>query len=178
MPKLKPLRDYSEHDVLPFYAYSGNFPVAQGTFVKIQGSGYVGQDLDIIGTAGASYNNVVSDRWGVNPKVSVVNATGDKVVGMLLYDGKELDENGEQLKFNPRKAREMNVFLSGWAAPIVTEGVFHYSGISGTFSAGDSLYVSVTDGGLTTSGPASLKVAQALGGANANGFALIRVSIP
>lgn len=86
---------------------------------------------------------------------------------MLLYSVKEEDENGEKLKFNPRKAAEMEVVLSGQAVPVVTKGVFLYSGatiVGQTLGAGVPLY-SDANGLLTTGkgGNDQKVVAQALG---------------
>lgn len=178
MPDLKPLRSYDEHEVLPFYAYSGSYPVKKGTFVKIPaGSGFMGQDLDIIGAAGATYVGVESPRWGLQSVVQSVSSTGDYVLGMLLYDGKETDENGEQLKFRPRKQTEMQVFLSGQAAPIVTKGEFLYSGISGTVVPNAPLYFDPLTAGLMTVGVANNLVGKALGNKNAEGFAYVKIDL-
>lgn len=177
MPNLLTLRDVSEHDVLPFFTWSGSMPVPKGTFVKIVGSGMVNQNLALNGAVGASYAGVYSERWTVRPQVATVTSTGDKVIGFLLYDGKELDENGEQLKFHPRKAAEMQVFTSGQPVPIATRGLIHYSGVSGTPTAGDDAYFNINDGSLTTAGIANTKVGKFVGAKDANGWAYVKVDI-
>lgn len=174
MPKLLPLRDYSEHEVVPFFGFSGALPVNGGTFVKIVGSGFVGQDLALISDAGAAYQGTYSKRWGVQPQVATVASTGDYVYGMLLYDGREVDENGEQLKYRPRKAAELNVWISGQAAPIVREGRFRYSGITSNPTGGAPAY-SDGAGGLTTSGPSLAKVGTFLGPKDSNGWAFVEI---
>ena len=44
---------------------------------------------------------------------------------------RELDENGERLIHNPRKAAEMGVVVKGQAVPILTRGVLHVTGLNG-----------------------------------------------
>ena len=58
----------------------------------------------------------------------VLERTKDVPLGMLLYDVREDDENGEKLIFNPRKAAENDYVISGQAVPILTRGIVLYSG--------------------------------------------------
>lgn len=180
MPTLKPHRDYSEHDVIPFFGWSGTFPVNKGTIVKVVGSGFLGQDIALGGAVGYSPAGVLSERWVTVPQVAAVSSASDSPVGLLLYDGREVDENGEQLKYRPRKAAEMQVFISGQNAPIVSEGLFFYSGISGNVAVGDNAYAStLVPGELTnwTGSNAGLKVGKFLSVKDSNGFALLKLSI-
>ena len=134
---LKPFRQYSEQDVVNLYSYSGDSSlVRKGLVVKIMGDGFApdttsnGYDVNArLGDVGAAYNNVVSQRYGATPKVGLPNS-GDRVLGLTLMDIRETDENGEKLIFNPRKAAEMNVVVSGQAIPILTKGVVMYSGVT------------------------------------------------
>lgn len=131
MPTLKPFRDYDEKDVINLYAFSGSIPTNKGTLVKVAGEGFRNdlEPIEMLGNMGDfSVNNWVGQRYGVFPKVVEANP-GDTPVGMLLFDVKELDENGMPLKYNPRKAAEMEVAISGQAVPIVTRGIFLYSGV-------------------------------------------------
>ena len=180
MPTFKPFNQVDEYDVINLFAYTGSFPVNKGTFVKPAGSGWMPSlDIEMMGSVGASYGNTVSQRYGTAAKVGPVTSSGDKTIGMLLYDGRETDENGEKLIFNPRKQAEMEVFVSGNTAPIVAKGTFLYSGIVGTVIPGDFAYlandgsISVTGGGTTT----ATKVGQFLGGKNAEGFALVKIDV-
>ncbi len=177
MPTLRPLNDINEHDVLPFYTWSGNLPVNKGTFVKIVGSGLVNQNIQLAGAIGSTYNNVVSERWTVVPQVATVTSTGDRPIGLLLYDGRMVDENGENLLFRPRKAAEMQCFVSGQAVPVATRGVFQYSGVSGTPTAGGTAYFNINDGSLTTEGRPEQTVGRFLGGKDANGVAVVRIDL-
>jgi len=136
---LRPFRQYNENDVVNLYAYSGDSTlVTKGLVVKIMGDGFApdttsnGYDVNArLGDVGASYNNVVSQRYGATPKVGAA-ASGDRALGLTLMDIRELDENGEKLIFNPRKAAEMNVVVSGQTVPILTKGIVMYSGVTVT----------------------------------------------
>ena len=152
MPNLRPFRDYDEHDVVNLFSYSGTLPVNKGTIVKIVGNGWKNTDeIELLGSPGNAFGNTVAERYGVAAKVADA-ASGDTAFGMLLYDVKETDENGEKLIFNPRKAAEMNVAISGQAVPVLTKGVVLYSGVAGSPTAGGAAYwngseVSSVDGG-------------------------------
>ena len=101
--KLGQFRDYDEHDVINLFtlnedAIGTDGGVTNGHFVKIStASGWMNTDeLQMIGAAGQDYNNTESQRYGVNAKVVLADAN-DPVLGMMLYDCKETDENGEKL---------------------------------------------------------------------------------
>ena len=136
---LRPFRDYSEHEVLNLFAFSGAAESAavmatRGLAVKLSAEGFTtgptsssaNQPIDFLGDVGAAFPLSFSPRFGVRPKVTL--ATSGDVLGLTLMDVRELDENGEKLIFNPRKAAEMNVVISGQAVPVLTRGVVYYSG--------------------------------------------------
>jgi len=157
---LKPFRDYSEHEVLNLFAFSGTAESAavmatRGAAVKISAEGFTtgpsnssaNQPTDFLGDVGAAFPLSNSQRFGVRPKVTL--ATSGDVLGLTLMDVRELDENGEKLIFNPRKAAEMNVVVSGQAVPVLTRGVVLYSGSAITnATAGQFAVVSGTAGDL------------------------------
>ena len=158
---LRPFRDYSEKDVINLFSVSGapidttyNIIATKGSLVKVVGSGFQNdQDPEVLlGNYGLfNTNNFVGQRYGVPSQVALANS-GDFAIGMLLFDVRELDENGEFLKYRPQKAAEMEAVLSGQSAPIVTKGRFLVSGIqTGTtaIAAGGAVYVG-TNGGLAT----------------------------
>ena len=128
MPKLAPFRQVSEYDVINLFAHATAVDLARGTLVK-PSVGWKNTDEPVAeaGGPGAAYANTVSNRYATTAKVATAG-TGDAPLGMTLYDIKETDENGEKLIFNPRKAAEMQVVLSGQTVPIVTRGMFLYSG--------------------------------------------------
>ena len=165
--KLLPFRDYDEHEVINLFKYAGTIPVDQGTIVSISEGWTQSQNTELLGAVGKSYNNTVSDRYGVTASVNAAGTGDANPLGMLLHSVKEEDENGEKLIYNPRKVAEMEVVLSGQAVPIVSRGVFLYSGSAiqaQTVTAGQKLY-SAADGLLTTGNHlgAQVPVAQALG---------------
>lgn len=185
MPNLGNFRQYAETDVIQLYKYAGSYPVNAGTFVKL-GSGWLSDnpaiDIDTVATVGESYAGTTSTRWGLNSFCLPVTSSGDATIGMLLYNGRETDENGEKYLYNPRKAAENSVFISGQAAPIVTRGVFLYSGVVGTVTAGGYAYLDVTAAINTSSGAAgtvigATKIGQILGATDSNGFTLVRIDV-
>lgn len=172
---LRPFRDYSEKDVLNLFSYSGapidttyNILATKGTLVKIVGQGFRNdvENLQMIGAFGTfTVNNFVAQRYGTVPAVTVVTpADANAPLGMTLFDTRELDENQLPLKYNPRKAAEMEAVISGQTVPIVTKGTFLYSGVvvSGgvAVAAGAPAYAGV-NGVIATSG--TYKVGKFLG---------------
>ena len=157
MPTLRPFRDYDEKDVINLFSYSGSIPVTKGTLVKPVGDGFspTNEPIEMLGSYGDfTVNNFVAQRYGVKAKVATANST-DKPLGFLLFDVRELDENNIPLKYNPRKAAEMEAAISGQGVPIVTRGTFLYSGVvvSGGVAVTAGADAFVGDGGIiTTSG--------------------------
>ena len=178
---LRPFRDYDEKDVINLYHFSGSIPATKGLMVKIQGNGWVSSDeIAMLGSVDSSYSNTVSERYGVEAAVTTAGAA-DSPMGMMLYDVKETDENGEALKFNPRKAAEMDIALSGQAVPIVSRGTFLYSGTqlaSDAPTAGQDLYCGA-NGEIITGNPgsANTKVGRALGTKDSDGVILIHLDM-
>lgn len=178
---IRPFRDYSEHEVINLFALQGESN--KGTFVTAVGNGFnlsaqsaFDNNSFIDGTVSARFNvasKVVAAPSGTAPAL---------VLGMTLKDVKSLDENGYPLKFEPRKAAERDVVISGEAVPVVKRGVFLYSGVSeagGTCGFGSGLAISdANDGSLKVVAPGSaLAVAKALGPKDANGFVLIDIKL-
>lgn len=179
---LKPFRDYDEHEVLNLFAFSGTIPVTKGHVVKIVDDGWHndGDHWQMLGAPGGGLapDNTVSQRYGVTSQVALANAdAGENPVGILLYDVKEEDENGEKLIYNPRKAAEMEVALSGQAVPILTRGIVLYDGsvLGGqTVVPGAAVY-SDADGELTNVAGSAQAVGIALGSADGDGNVLVKV---
>jgi hypothetical protein len=157
MATLRPFRDYDEKDVINLYTVTGavvdstyQIVATKGSLVKIAGDGFRvdTEPLEMLGNFGAfNVSNWVGQRYGVLPKVQVCNTpASDNPLGMLLFDVRELDENQLPLKYNPRKAAEMEAVISGQSVPIVTRGIFLYSGVRTSGS------VAVTAGGKAYAG--------------------------
>jgi hypothetical protein len=187
MPTLRPFRDYDEKNVINFYTLSGEtLPFNKGTLVKIQGTQGFRADLEPVEFLGSfgdfTVGNTVAQRYGATPKVTAAG-TGDNPIGMTLFDVREVDENGLPLKYNPRKAAEMEAVISGQVVPIVTKGTFLYSGVVGTITPGAPAYLGpngtiVTGiGTLTGSTPAPTKVGKFLGATGVDGSCLLWLNI-
>lgn len=174
---IKPFRDVSEHDVLNLFTYSGaSLPVTKGTFVRISSGWSSTVDPNsIAGSPGFTYGNSLSPRWSVPATVTSVSTWDEVPLGITLYDIREVDENGELLVFRPQKKDEMQCVLSGEAVPIVTKGMFLYSGVNGGAATGGSLAYSGPLNGLYTTGVNS--VGKFLGPVDSNGCVLLKLDL-
>jgi len=177
MATLRPFRDYDEKDVINLFSLQtgATLPVLKGTLVKLHTTGWQSdQELSLLGDAGTSVNNVTSQRYGVAANVDLCGA-GDTPLGMLLHDVRSTDENGELLKFNPRKAAEIEAVIEGQAVPIVTRGIFLMKDIDGTPTVGAKLYAGAS-GEITTTVGSNVEIGIALG-AETNDETLILLDI-
>ena len=183
---LKPFRIYDEHDVINLYTYSGAIGVSagdkipRGSLVKVvQGWDNTSEPVEMIGSPGASYDGTVSQRYGTVAKVALASS-GNVALGMMLHDIQEVDENGELLKFNPRKAAEMEVVISGQTVPVVTRGVFLYTGDTiGTVAYANTKLYTADDGEITTLNQDSANhlVGKSLGVSDVDGYLLIKLEL-
>mgnify|MGYP003636429329 FL=1 len=186
--RLKPFRDYSEHDVLNLFAFgdvdvilNASTVVYAGSAVKVKtGWSNTNEPQDMIGDVGAAYANTVSERYGVNADVQYTDGGADEAaLGITLYDVREFDENGEALKFNPRKQEELQCSLTGQAVPIATRGVFLMATGAWASSAGllqDNDVFATGNGQLTTQGTKAVnnRIGRTLGGPDADGSVLVK----
>ena len=188
--RLRPFRDYDEHDVLNLFAF-GDDAVSLGTtdvvyagsVVKIK-TGWKNDDetQDMIGNVGAGYDNTVSQRWGVTAEVEYCNGGAETPLGITLFDVREYDENEEALKFNPRKQDELQAVLTGQAVPVATKGTFLFAtgawvADGAAVTAGASIYAS-GDGQVTpTLASVNTKVGKALGGPDSDGAVLVKLEL-
>jgi hypothetical protein len=185
--KLRPFRDYSEHDVINLFAFGddaaalGTTDVIQaGSVVKVKTGWTNGAETEFLGDVGASFNNTVSQRYGVTAEVEYTDGGADEAaLGITLYDVREFDENGEALKFNPRKAAELQACLTGQAVPVATRGLFLMA--TGAFAGANSVAINMDvfatgNGQLTTVGnkDTNNRIGRTLGGPDADGSVLIR----
>jgi hypothetical protein len=197
---LRPFRDYDEHDVVNLFSYSGamenigaGIVLTKGAAVAVTSEGFTfgatsassDQATELLGSLGGTFPNAQSQRFGVRPKIGL--ATSGNVLGLTLLDIRELDENGEKLIFNPRKAAEMNVVVSGQAVPVLTKGLVLYSGTSiANATVGQIAVVSGTIGELAniqrnaanrgTATTPEVKVGTFLGNA-VNNTALLKIEL-
>lgn len=130
MALLKGFRDYSEHDVLNLFSYKGSLSavpgwghIPAGVLVELENGVVLNEgSVPVTEDLGYAYNNTVSARYGVSASVKVNDNSGSPL-GILLMDVREIDENGEKLIFNPRKAAEINAVVKGLPVPILTRGL-------------------------------------------------------
>ena len=180
MPNLLPFRDYDEHDVINLFAYDGT-SVNKGSLVKVMSTnGWEATDEMELGNPVSEtvYGNTVSQRYAIAALVNTA-ASGETPVGMLLYDVRETDENGEKLLYNPRKAAEMQVAISGQALPIATKGVFLVDGVDlnqNVLSAGAVAY-GHDSGCFSTDPHGTVAVGHFLGAQDANGNVLVKLNL-
>ena len=117
-----PLRDYSENDVVPFFALDRTG--LKGMPVSIQGSGfYSTQRLNIKQNLSdyAATVGVYSPRFEVVSKITPT-VSGNKPFGITLYDTREQNLWGESLLRDPVRQKEMLAVLSGEAVPVLRKG--------------------------------------------------------
>ena len=189
MATLRPFRDYSEHDVINLFAfdYSGT-DIDAGNLVQIKSAaGFsahdnLGQDATMLWD-NSGLTNIVSDRYSVNARVELAGS-GETPLGMMLYGCKEVDENGEKLIYNPHKAAEMQVTVSGQAVPVVTRGLFLVNNVDGTPTAGSLAYCggdAAGDGKISaTSGGSKVTIGRFLGpdtNADGTGDVLLKLEL-
>lgn len=178
---LRPFRDYNEKDVINLYSVSGavidstyQIIATKGSLVKVVNNGFqLDQDPEVmIGNMGLfNTNNFVGQRYGVPSQVALCGVS-DNPIGMTLFDVRELDENGEFLKYRPEKAAEMEAVLSGQAVPIVTNGRFVVSGIqTGTTAivANGNVYCAANGGFATSTAVTGAVIGRFLGSAGVTG---------
>ena len=183
---LRPFNDYDENNVINLFRFSGNVPAERGQFVTIIQDGWKNdQEIGLLGNAfGFSQNNVVAQRYGTVASVGFAG-TGDRPLGMMLYDTREVDENGEKLLYHPHKAAEMQAVVSGQNVPILTKGIVLLSGIEGNPVAGNLLFcsgvglLSINQGGdqITAANSIINKVGKALGRKDAQNYCLVKIEL-
>ena len=187
--RLRPFRDYSEHEVINLFAF-GDEAVAlgvsdvvyAGSCVKVK-TGWKNDDetQDMIGNVGASYNNTISQRWGVTAEVEYTDGGADEAaLGITLYDVREYDENQEALKFNPRKAAELQAVLTGQAVPVATRGLFLLA--TGAWAGANEVAINMDvfatgNGQITTVGAKATNnvIGRTLGGPDSDGSVLVKL---
>ena len=86
--RLMPFRDYDEHDVINLFAFgdtavvlNDSTTVEAGSVVKVKTGWKNTDETQLLTDVGASYNNVVSQRYGVSAEVEYHNGGSDACVG-------------------------------------------------------------------------------------------------
>ena len=179
MPTIKPLRVLNEYDVINWFKFnpSGVYPAVKGSLVKVLSGIMTDQNLQQLGDVGAAYANIVSQRYGVQPSVALCTNSGDSPLGILVYDVRETDENGEKLVYHPDKMAKMQAVLSGQAVPIATKGIFLYSGVEGALPTAPGTARCGYNGGIIASCGAGTAIGKFLGPADSNGFVYLKLEL-
>ena len=183
MPNLLPFRDYNEHEVINLY--SCNTVATKGTLVKLIAP--VGQNVLNISniSVGNKFVNTLNNNFDILGQVEIVTGFTDvpSALGLLLYDVRETDENGERLIFNPQKMAEMNVVLPKInAVPILTRGIVlindidetpRLNGSGGPPVLGAAAYAG-NNGRIGVNG--AIKIGKFLSTKDSNGYCLMKVN--
>ena len=185
--RLRPFRDYDEHEVVNLFAFgdvdvilNASTVVYAGSCVKVQTGWQNDQESNQLGDVGADFANTVSDRWGVTAAVEYTDGGADEAaLGITLADVREYDENGEALKFNPRKAAELQACLTGQAVPVATRGLFLMA--TGAWAGANQVAINMDvfatgSGQITTKGQKAVnnRIGRTLGGPDSDGSVLIK----
>lgn len=163
--RLLPTRSINEKDVINSYSFDSNSGEA-GTFVKVS-AGNLNLDPVEYGDFGPFANSLgnATSQYPYVPQKVTAAGTGDAglIIGMLLRDVREVDENGEKLLYYPQKKYELQCVLSGEAVPIASRGVvdINVRGLAGGVcpNVGDAAVV-VAGGKVTGVAFGSLTTAQ------------------
>ena len=184
MPNLLPFKDYSEHEVINLY--SCTTVANKGSLVKpISGVGKNVLNLSDV-SVGNKFSNTINSNFDILGQVEIVTAYNDvpSALGLLLYDVRKTDENGDLLIFNQRKMAEMGVVMPIiHAVPILTRGIVSINDIDETARLGGSggspqlgaaAYVG-NNGRVAVNG--LIKIGKFLTTKDSNGYCLMKVSI-
>jgi hypothetical protein len=137
--RLLPFRQYDENDVINLYAMDltagPNLLLtkpgvdgknADGVFVSVS-QGAIGDDVIDVGENADLQNSYASpvgrNPYPTNPLKISAAASGDAVIGVTLKQTLSIDENNENLQFNPVKKDELQAVLSGQTVPVLSKGI-------------------------------------------------------
>lgn len=122
---LFPLRQYSEAEVLNFFALDGTG--LNGQLVAFQTGNQNPELADGYSTlsVGSSFTNIISNRYLNNRRVRPAGVADYKsqIAGVTLHTTAEYDENGQKLVLlSPDQAYERGFVPSGFTTPILQRG--------------------------------------------------------
>lgn len=177
------LREFiiDEHDIVNgLFAYSGALPVTAGTVLTVvSNSGYKTSEADLVPAAFTNMNsfaNTVSTTWTLGCKVKDATS-GDAILGLLRYDVRETDENGQRYQFYPQKWAENQWTASGQGVSILNAGFVFISGAIGAVQVGNYGYASGAGviNAVASSSAVANKVGKFWGAPSDNGYALFQI---
>ena len=139
---IKPLRSIDDHDIVPFFALDRTGLKGQLVSIVSSSSGYYStQQLGLFSNLSTFPNVAYSPRWEVKSKVTPT-ASGTKPFGITLFDTRSTNEWSEQYIYDPIRAKERQICLSGEGVPIARKGEFLYGPLpTGTNPAVNSYLV-------------------------------------
>lgn len=165
--RLLPQRHYAEENVINMYSLD-TITGEAGSLVKVSAANL---DLDPVSLITRSdslgFQNYLGNATSLYPevpyKVTKVQTTGERPLGILLRDVRSVDENGENLQYYPRKKEELQCVISGEAVPILTRGIvtINAKGLAGGLApALNSYAIPSANGTLTGVAAASATATQ------------------
>jgi len=128
---LKPLRDYSEHDVLNFFKFVSAAGTGDAGIPVVISAGFNGSSVPSVASnlaAGLNNGNTYSPRWTITP--AVTGATSGQIpLGITLYKTLENNQFNYSYLYDKQRKDEAEAVVSGEAVPILTKGtVYVYVG--------------------------------------------------
>ena len=177
LAKLKPFRDYSEHDVVNGIFSLDTQTGALGTLVKIAGSGFINGNNELFTNINSTIPNVYTPRKSTVAKVTRTTS-GDRPFGFLLYDVKEVNFQGVSFAYDPARKAEAQCVISGEAVPVVRKGLFLVAVPTGQLPApGKVLVADNTTAGewACASAGTAKSFGVCLGSPDADGYTLVAV---
>ena len=179
--KLKPLRQYSELDVLPWFSLD-NETGSKGSLVSMKASGLHPDQMtyvpfaNLASTFTSSVNNAYSPQYVVRNKVKLATS-GEFPVGMMLYDVLSTNLFGTNYRYDKERAKEREAVSSGDPVPIVQRGYFLINvGTGASVSGNGGSFLAVSDtvaGGYKVQASATNAVGEFLGPQDADGYAFV-----
>lgn len=155
-----PLHDINEHDIVNLYSLNVNSGLA-GQLVKIVTGAANPSNFD--GWAantpvGTNIPGAISFRYETKAKIAPT-ASGDtryNSLGITLYSTLEVDENGQPLRYNIPRAKEIGAVISGETVPVAVRGLFGIWGqfidtTQGAIQPGNLVVISKSGNGLLAS---------------------------
>ena len=138
--RILPFRQYSDHDVVNLFALedgmvldstTGTSQGDAGVFVKVSAGNFDNDPItyqtnNYLGDTSYPFLGTTEMYPQVNLKVTGASS-GEKPLGITLFQTAKNDENGEKLLYNPTKQTELQAMLPGQAVPIATKGIFTLS---------------------------------------------------
>ena len=136
--RLLPFRQYDENDVINLFALTTSTnllttkPAADGdhcdgVFVGVSNGNAGDSVIDLDDGNDVFFQNYSSplgrNPYPTNPMKVAAAGSGSAVMGVTLKSTLSIDENNEQLLFNPVKKDELQAVLSGQTVPVLTKGV-------------------------------------------------------